>query len=194
MTRLACARLGGREDRLHDQAGAEDEAVQPVEIGGQVGDRARRDAAVAGRLRHGRRDAQDQPRIEGRGDQEVRPEDRRLAGIGACRDIRRLLAGQRGDGAHRGHLHLLVDGAGAAVERAAEDVGEAQDVVDLVGKIRPAGADHRVGPRRARQFRHDLRRRVGERQDQRLRRHAASAVRASARPPPTGRGRRRRRR
>ena len=31
------------------------------------------------------------------------------------------------------------------VERAAEDVGEAQDVVDLVGIIRAPGADHRVG-------------------------------------------------
>ena len=31
--------LGGREDRLHDEAGAEDEAVQLVEIGVEIGDR-----------------------------------------------------------------------------------------------------------------------------------------------------------
>jgi hypothetical protein len=34
----------------------------------------------------------------------------------------------------------------AAIERAAEDVRKTQDVVDLIGKIRPPGADHRVGP------------------------------------------------
>ena len=39
----------------------------------------------------------------------------------------------------------------ADVERAAEDVGKAQDVVDLVGIVGAAGADHRVGPRRERQ-------------------------------------------
>ena len=39
------------------------------------------------------------------------------------------------------------------------------------GKIRAAGADHRVGPRGARDFRHDLRIGIGERQDQRLFRH-----------------------
>ena len=58
------------------------------------------------------------------------------------------------------------------VERAAEDVGEAEHVVDLVREVRTAGADHGVGPRRPRDLRHDLRHRIGERQDQRLRRHA----------------------
>ena len=50
--------------------------------------------------------------------------------------------GEGGDGAHCRHLHLLVDRGRAAVERAPEDIGEAEDVVDLVGEVRAAGADH----------------------------------------------------
>ena len=174
---LGAGRLGGREDRLHHQPRAEHEAGQAVDVGRPVLDRPRCDLGFASGLGDGRRNAQDQPGIERRGDQEIGPEHRRLAGIGARRDVRRLLAGECGDGAHRRHLHLLVDGARTAVERPAEDVGKAQHVVDLVREIRAAGADHRVGPRRARHLRHDLRVRIGERQDQRLCRHMGEQFR-----------------
>ena len=159
------------EHRLHHQAGAEDKTVELVDIGREVGDRPRRHAGFASGFRHRRRDAQDEARVEGRGDQEIRAEHRCLAGIGARRDVRRLLAGKGRDCPHGGHLHLLVDGAGAAVQRPAEDVRKAEHVVDLIGKIGTPGADHRVWAGGARHFRHDLRRRVGERQDQRFRRH-----------------------
>jgi len=127
--------------------------------------------ATAGAMRRIRRGS------KGEGDEEVGPEDRRFAGIGAGGDIGRFFAGKRGDGPNRRHLHLLVDGAGAAIQRAPEDVGEADDVVDLVGEVRAAGADHGVGPCCARHFRHDLRRRVGQRQDQRLFGHALQEFR-----------------
>ena len=64
--------------------------------------------------------------------------------------VRRRIARQLRDGLDRRELHLLVDRGGADIERAAEDEGKAQDVVDLVGEVRAAGADHRVGPRLAR--------------------------------------------
>jgi hypothetical protein len=37
------------------------------------------------------------------------------------------------------HLHLLIDAGGADVERAAEDAGKAQHVIDLVRIVGPAG-------------------------------------------------------
>src|SRR4051794_4783588 len=43
-----------------------------------------------------------------------------------------LVGHDRGDPARGGHLHLLGDLAGADVQRAPEDAGEAEDVVDLV--------------------------------------------------------------
>ena len=41
-----------------------------------------------------------------------------------------------------GHFHLLVDVAGADIEGAAEDAGECQHVVDLVGEVAAAGGHH----------------------------------------------------
>src|SRR5688572_31281104 len=43
-----------------------------------------------------------------------------------------------------------------------------RSVVDLVREVRTSGADHRVGSRRTRLLRHDLRVGIGERHDQRL--------------------------
>jgi hypothetical protein len=56
-----------------------------------------------------------------------------------------LLAGERGEGADGGDLHLLVDGGGPHVEGAAEDEGEAEDVVDLVGVVAAARGHDDVG-------------------------------------------------
>ena len=118
-----------------------------------------RHAAVHGRLRHGGGDAQDQARIERLGNQVFGAE-----ATGSLRRIRRPLhrlfgLGQFGDGVYRRLLHGFVDGGGAHVQRAAEDEGEAQDVVDLVRIVGAAGGHDGVGAHRLDQFRHDLGRR-----------------------------------
>ncbi len=95
----------------------------------------------------------------------VRAEDDRAA-VGVL-EVTGLLVGELGDGMHRRPLHGLVDRRRADVERPAEDVGEAEDVVDLIGEIRPACADHGVRAHLAGEVGHDLRRRIGERHDHR---------------------------
>ncbi len=73
--------LGLGEHRLHDEAGAEREALQLRGIFVEILDRPRRHAGFHRRLRHRRRDAQDQPRIERARDQRARSEALRLAAV-----------------------------------------------------------------------------------------------------------------
>ncbi len=127
--------LGTVEDRLHDEAGTPDEAVQLIEIGIEIGDGSRCDATCGGSARDGGCNAQDEARIERRGDQVVRAEDRRLFAIGLGSDFGDFLAGQFGNRTDRRHLHLFIDAGCAAIERTAEDVREAENVVDLVREV-----------------------------------------------------------
>ena len=114
---------------------------------------------------------QDQARIERLGNDIVGPEAGQRAAIGAGHHIAGFGAGQRRDRFDRRHLHRLVDGGGVHVQRAPEDKGEAQDIVDLVDIVGTAGGDDGVGPRRLGHFRQDFRIGIGQRQDQRLWRH-----------------------
>src|SRR5207248_9800470 len=74
-----------------------------------------------------------------------------------------------GDGLGGGELHLLVDARGAALQRAAEDAGEAEHVVYLVRVVAPARRHHGDVARGL--FGHDLRRRVRHREDDGVFRH-----------------------
>jgi hypothetical protein len=131
------------EHRLHQQASAEHELAEPFGVLAQVGDRTRRHARLHRRLRHRRRQRYQQARVERARDEVVRAEARHLAGIGAAQ-VRGFLARQFGNRAHAGQLHRFVDRGGAHVERAAEDVGEAERVVDLVGIVGAARRDDAV--------------------------------------------------
>ena len=82
-----------------------------------------------------------------------------------------VLLGEQRERARRRHLHLLVDLRGAHIERAAEDEREAEDVVDLIRIVAAAGGDDRVVAHGAHFVREDLRHRIGEREDDRTRRH-----------------------
>ena len=135
-----------------------------------VGDRLARHAGIHRRLRHRRRHRRDQARIERHRHDVFRPVAQPAAGIGAVDLVGHVLARQLGQRLGGGDLHLLVDGAGAHVERAAEDVGEAQHVVDLVGIVAAAGGDDGVrAPRHV--LRRDLRIGIGHGEDDRLGRH-----------------------
>ena len=70
-----------------------------------------------------------------------------------------------------GELHFLVDRAGADLERAFEDAGECEHVVDLVGVVRAPGGDDRDVV--ADLFGGDLGHRIGHREHDRARSHPA---------------------
>ena len=173
---LKITRLGLRprllEHRPHDQAGLEDELVELLAVGLEIGDRPRRHARVHGG-----------PATAGASSTISRGSN----GLGmiwlapkpppACSPKARAttsdgsLCASDGQRAHAGDLHLVVDRRGPDIERAAEDVGEAEDVVHLVGIVAAAGGDDGVVAHGGNVLRRDLRIGVGERQDQRLGRH-----------------------
>ncbi len=61
-----------------------------------------------------------------------------MSGIGRRHLIGHVFARQFRKGLGRSDLHRVVDGARLHVERPAENVGKAQNVVDLVGIVRAA--------------------------------------------------------
>jgi hypothetical protein len=77
------------------------------------------------------------------------------------------------DGPHGRYLHLVGDRRRAAVQRAPEDVREAQDVVDLIRVVGAPCGDHGVVANCADIFGLDLGRRIGKREDDRAGRHLA---------------------
>ena len=103
------------------------------------------DPALHGRLRDGRSDGGDQAGVHRLGDDEVHPETEAALIIGLIDLVGHVLLGEGGDGAHGGHLHLVVDGGGADIHGPAEDEGESEDVVDLVGMVAPSGGHDDVG-------------------------------------------------
>ena len=72
----------------------------------------------------------------------------------------------------RRHLHLFVDAGGVDIERAAEDEGEAENVIDLIDVVAATGADDGIGADFQRQLRHDLRRGVSQDEEHGIGRHA----------------------
>ena len=171
-----CGGLGGSHDRAHQQAGGVDEAIERLPVGIHVLDGTGSHAGGCSGLGHGRGDAQDQARIEGRGDDVVGTEVQVLAGVGAGHLVAGLGLGQGGDLAHAGQLHLFGDARCAAVQRTPEDVREAQHVVDLVRVVRTAGGDDAVGAGGTGIFGADLGLGVGQGQDHRLAGHGLDHV------------------
>ena len=156
---------------LHHGGGRIEPLRQALAVGVHVRDRLARDAAIHRRLRHIRRNFGNQPRIERGGDDVVRAEFQPLALIGGGDFVGHVLLGQFRQRARGGDLHLLIDGARAHIERAAEDVRKAQHVIDLVRIVRTAGGDDGVLAHFVHFFRRDLRIGIGHGEDDRLLRH-----------------------
>ncbi len=132
---LARRHLGGGKDGPHHRARGIHEALQALTVRGKVGDGPQRDPTVHRRLGHGRRDLHHQPRVEGFGDQVLRAEAQLLPHVRRRHHFALLGLCQFGDGVHGRNFHLQCDGGRTRIQRAAEDVGETQDVVDLIGIV-----------------------------------------------------------
>ena len=145
--------------------------------GDGCGGRAPRDAAARAGLGHRGGDGLGDAAVEHAGDDVV--------------GVQLVVADDGRDRARGGELHLLVDRARADVERAAEDAGEGEDVVDLVGVVRAAGGHDRDVV--ADLLGLDLGDRVGHREDDRVRGHACAPRPPTPRPGPRRRPARRRR-
>ncbi len=165
-------------DGAHHHARAVDGGAQFLAVGVHVGDGTRRHARIHRGLRHGRRDLDDEARIERLRNQILRTEFERVTFVGLRHFVALIgLFSQFRDGAHARQLHLFGDGRGAHVQRAAEDEREAQHVVDLVRIVRTARRDDRVRAHLLRFFGADFRLGVRERENQRLVRHVLDHLR-----------------
>ena len=169
-------RLGHGKNRLHGRAGGVDKALQPLAVSVHIANRAQRDATVYGSLRHGGGNHHHQARVEGFGYQVLGAELKLLARIGRRHHFVLLGLRQFGNRVDRRNFHLDRDGRRTRVERAPEDIGEAQDVVDLVVVIGAASGDDRVITHRFDFFGQDFRRRIGQRKNQGLGRHRGHHV------------------
>ena len=106
--------------------------AERLAVGVHVLDRLPRHAGVHRGFRHGGRHVRNQPRVERHRDDVVRPELRPRA-VSRGDLVGHVLAGELGERAGRGDLHLHVDGGGADVERAAEDVGKPSTLLTWFG-------------------------------------------------------------
>ena len=162
---------GGLEHRPHDHGRAEHRAIELLLIGRHILERALGHAGFHGRFSHGTGDNADEARVEGLGDQIVGAKAQLLAGIGGGSLGARGGAGQRSNAFDTGELHLVIDLGRAHIQRATEDEGETQDVIDLIGIIAAPRGDDRIRRHGAGVFGRDLGGGVGQRENDRARGH-----------------------
>ncbi len=96
--------------------------------------------------------------------------------IGSGHLVRHIFLGQAGERSGAGNLHFLIDGPGAYVERAAENIGKTKHIIDLIGIIRPAGGHDGILADLADGFRADFRFRIGHGKDDRIPGHGPDHV------------------
>ena len=173
--------LGIAAHPLEDALQGAGHRITPGREGGLIGvhvvDGLARDARLHGGLRHRSGHHTDEAGIEGGGNDIFAAEARAGAVIGGGHFIRHILARQHGQRIGGGDLHLHVDGGGAHVEGAAEDIGEAQHVIDLVGIVRPPGRHDAIVAHRMGLLRRDFRIRIGHGEDDGVGRHGLDHLR-----------------
>ena len=142
-------------------------------VGHHVDNRLAGHACVHRSLRHRCGDNMDQARVERHRDDILAAITRACPLIGRGHLVRNIFTRQISQRMGSRDLHFHVDGRGAHIQRAPEDVGEAQHIVDLVGIVRAAGGHDRVVADGSHFFRRDFRVRIRHGKDDRVWRHRA---------------------
>ena len=155
--------------------------IQPIRqiarIALQIRQGLARHAAIHRSLGNSGRNARNQARIEGIGDDVFRAEAKRLARTRARDFFRHIFPRQHGQRFSSGNFHRVIDGRSAHIQGATENKGKAQNIIDLVRVIRTPGRDNAIRPRRARLIRGDFRIGVSHGENDRLWRHGADHLR-----------------
>ena len=114
--------------------------------------------------------------IEGFRNNVVGAKLQRLTVIGLCHFFRRLLLSKVDKAIRTGKFHLVVNRGRTTIQCATEQEGEAEDVIYLVWKVRPACANNGVWPGLASKVWVNLRIWIGHRQNQGVGRHLLKHV------------------
>ena len=128
------------------------------------------------RLGDGGRDARQNARIKRLRDNVIEAVFKAVHIVGGTDFRRDRFLRQRGEGLGGGDLHGLVDFRGFHVKRAAEDVGETGDVVDLVRVVGAPGPHDAIGAGRLGVFIRDFRIRIRHGEQHRLVGHGAHHI------------------
>ena len=100
-----------------------------------VGDGTARHSTLHGRTGNRHRHLGNETRIDGFRNEIVGTEGEITHIVGAVHNIGNRTPCQVGNGTHGRHLHLFVDGGGSRIKSTSENVGETDDIVDLVGVV-----------------------------------------------------------
>ena len=149
---------------------------QRVFVGFPVVDGLACHAALYGCACHGGAHLADESWVDGLRYEVVAAEVQVVHLVHVVHHVGHWLLGQVGNGVYGGHLHLFVDGGGVHVECAAEDVGESDDVVYLVGIVGASCRHQHVGACVHGVLVGDLRRGVGQGEDDGVVGHRAHHV------------------
>ena len=122
-------------------------------------------------LHNSKRDVFDQARIKRLRNEVLWPKTQLLVCVSRCNDVRRLFGSKISNRSHCCHFHFFVNSRRAAVERAAEDEGETENVINLIRVVRSTCCNNGIRTRRHRLFGHDFGNWVRHREDDRLRPH-----------------------
>ena len=150
--------------------------LQPVLVFIPVGDGSSRYPTLDSSFGHSRRHFRDKTRVNRLRDEVFRTELQVGDMINLIDDVGHRLLGEIGNSSHSSKLHLLVDGLGVDVKGTAEDVREADDIIDLVRIIGTPRRHQDVGTRGNGILIGDFRHRIGKRKDNRHMSHGANHI------------------
>ena len=160
--------LGFVHDDLYRAGGRVKPRFQAVLIGLHIDNRRTRHTAIHGGACHGRRNFADQARVKRHRNNIARAKARALAIIGSGHFIGDIFTRQHGQSLGAGNFHRIINGGGAHIQSAAENIRKAQNIIDLIGIIRASGRHNGIVANGGNFFRCNLRIGIGHGKNNRL--------------------------